>query len=57
MKIIIKTTTLQEMIAKAIKGASNNKLIPLTSLMAIEVKDKVLTLTTTDATNYLYITI
>lgn len=51
----IKTTKLQEMLSKAIKGVSNNKLIPLTSLLAIELRDGSLTLITTDATNYLYI--
>ena len=55
MKLQIKTTKLQEMLSKAIKGASNNKLIPLTGLIAIQLKDNKLTLTTTDATNYLYI--
>lgn len=55
MKLHIKTTKLQEMLSKAIKGASNNKLIPLTGLIAIQLKDGTLTLTTTDATNYLYI--
>lgn len=53
--ITIKTAKLQEMVARVVKGASNNKLIPLTGLMAIELKNNVLTLQTTDATNYLYI--
>lgn len=56
MKLIISTKKLQEMVARSVKGASNNKLIPITSLMAIEVKNNKLTLITTDATNYLYIT-
>ena len=55
MKLTIKTVKLKEMVAKAVKGVGNNKLIPLTSLMAIELKDATLTLITTDATNYLYI--
>ena len=55
MKLKIKTDKLKEMVSKAVKGASNNKLIPITSLMAVELKDHTLTLTTTDATNYLYI--
>lgn len=55
MKLSINTPKLQEMVGRSIKGASNNKLIPLTSLMAIELKDNILTLITTDATNYLYI--
>ena len=55
MELKIKTEKLKEMVSRAVKGAGNNKLIPITSLMAIELKDNVLTLTTTDATNYLYI--
>lgn len=53
--ITLKTEKLKELVSKAIKGVGNNKLIPLTSLMALELKDTVLTLITTDATNYLYI--
>lgn len=55
MKLNVKTTLFQEMVAKATKGASNNKMIPITSLMAIELSNGVLTLTTTDATNTLTI--
>lgn len=55
MKITVKTLTLQGMVAKAIKGASSNKMIPITSLMDIEMKGGVLTLTTTDASNTLKI--
>lgn len=56
MKLTLNTVKLQDMVARAVKGASNNKLIPITSLMAIELKpNHILTLTTTDATNYLYI--
>lgn len=51
----LKTSKLQEMVQKAMKGASNNKVLPLTSMMAIELKDNVLTLTTTDFSNYLEI--
>lgn len=53
MKLNIATLALQEMVAKAVKGASNNKMIPITGLMAIELTDGKLTLTTTDATNTL----
>ena len=53
MKLTVNTQTLQTMVAKSMKGASCNKMIPLTSLMAIELKDNTLSLTTTDATNYL----
>lgn len=55
MKLTIRTEKLKDMVSRAVKGVGNNKLIPLTSLMAIEVKDNKLTLITTDATNYLYI--
>lgn len=55
MKLKLKTLKLQEMVSKSIKGASNNKMIPITSLMAIEFKDDMLTLITTDATNTLKI--
>lgn len=55
MQLKIKTEKLKDMVSRAIKGAGNNKLIPITSLMAIELKDHTLTITTTDATNYLYI--
>ena len=55
MKFTINTETLKTMVAKAVKGASNNKMLALTQLMNIELKDNKLTLTTTDATNYLYV--
>jgi DNA polymerase III sliding clamp (beta) subunit (PCNA family) len=51
----IKTNLLQEMVAKAIQGASNNKLIPITSLIGIELKENILTLMTTDGSNQLKI--
>lgn len=56
----IKTEILQKMVAKVINGASNNKMIPLTSLIGISVKKdlmtrekSVLTLITTDGSNQL----
>lgn len=55
MKLTLNTKKLQELVSRSIKGAGNNKLIPITSLMAIELKDSTLTLITTDATNYLYV--
>lgn len=55
MRLTIKTEKLKDMVARSVKGVGDNKLIPLTSLMAIKVKENVLTLITTDATNYLYI--
>lgn len=56
MVLTMTVELLQSMVAKAVKGASCNKMIPLTSLMAIQWKENKLTLITTDATNYLYIT-
>ena len=56
MELKIKTETLQDMVSKSIQCVSNNKLIPITSLMNIKVKNNVLTLTTTDSTNYFYVT-
>ena len=49
----IATEKFQDMVARASKGASENKLLPITSLMAFELKDNVLTLTTTDTANTL----
>lgn len=56
MKLTINAEKLKDMVSRAVKGVGNNKLIPLTSLMCIELKEAMLTLVTTDATNYLYIT-
>ena len=55
MELKISTAKFQEMVSRAGKGASNNKLIPITSLMLVELKNNVLQLVTNDATNYLYI--
>jgi DNA polymerase III sliding clamp (beta) subunit (PCNA family) len=51
----IKTELLKELVGKAINGASNNKLIPITQLMGIKKTESNIMLTTTDATNYLYV--
>lgn len=55
----IKTEVLQRMVASASKGAGNNKMLPITSMMSILVKrvgnESRLCLCTTDATNYLYV--
>lgn len=52
----IQTTKLQEMVSKAAKGASCNKLIPKTEVIAISVVDGVLQfITTDDYSNYLYV--
>lgn len=49
----IKTELLQKMVAKVIQGASNNKMIPITGLIGVEVKNEKLTLMTTDGSNQL----
>lgn len=49
----IKTELLKELLAKAIKGASNNKMIPITSLIGISVAANTIKLTTTDGSNIL----
>lgn len=51
----VKTKVLQEMTQRAMKGASNNKILPLTNMLAIQLKDNVLTLASTDFSNYLEI--
>ena len=51
----VRTEKLKELVARSIKASSCNKLIPITSLMKLELKDGKLTLETTDSTNYLYI--
>lgn len=53
MKIDIITTELKDMVARAIKGASCNKILPLTNYMGFEVVDNTLYLKTTDGLHYL----
>lgn len=53
MNFIINTKTLQSIVNKVIRGASNNKLLPITSYINIDFKDGTLSLTTTDMTNYI----
>ena len=55
MKLTMSTVTLQAMVTKAMKGASCNRMIPLTTFLAISLKNGKLTLITSDATNYLYV--
>lgn len=52
MNFKVATLRFQDLVSKAVKGASNNKMIPLTSLMSIKLESGKLSLTTTDATNY-----
>lgn len=56
MELNITAAVLQDMVSRSIKGVGNDKLIPITTKLAIELKDGVLTLTSTDYTNYLYVT-
>ena len=51
----IKTEQLKAMLSKAVQGASNDKLMPLSQLIGIKQQNGVLQLTTTDGTNYLYV--
>ncbi len=53
MKIEIKTQLLKDLVSRAVKGASKNKLIPVTSLMEIKVENNVMSLMTTNGANYL----
>ena len=52
-KFTVPAVKFQDMVARSVKGASENKLLPITSMMCIEMKDNVLTLTTTDTANTL----
>ena len=55
MKFTINTAQFQNMVAKAVKGASMNNDLFITQLISISLKDNTLTLTTTDNNNYLYV--
>lgn len=55
MKITVKTIILQEMLSRAIKAVVNNKLLPITSIIGIKCDGNKLTLITSDATNYMYV--
>lgn len=49
----IKTETLKTMLSKAVKGAGNNKLLPITGLMKLTVAPNELWITTTNMVNFL----
>lgn len=51
----IKTTKLQEMVSKAFKGVGNDKVKPITELIALKVEDGTFTLITTDYDNFMYV--
>ena len=52
MSVSISTQIMQKLVNKVSKGASNNKLLALTSFVYINLKNNQLSLTTTDMTNY-----
>lgn len=54
MKVTFDTHELKELVSKAVRGAGNNKLLPITSMLGISVGNNTLKFTTTDGTNYLY---
>lgn len=54
-KITLKTSDLQVMLNKAMKGVSDNKMILLTSLIGIMLEDNKLSITATDATNFIQV--
>ena len=55
MKLSVKTDIFKEMVSRSIKGAGMSNLLPVTGMMAIQLKDNELILITTDMSNYLYI--
>lgn len=55
MKAEIKTEVLKELLAKAVKGAGENKLIPITSLMELQFRREDLRITTTDMVHFLQV--
>lgn len=52
----IKTEVLKELLNKVSKGSSNNKFLPITSLLKIELNSNTLELETYDGRNYLKVT-
>lgn len=53
----IKTEELNKLVNTVAKGASNNKLIPLTQMIGIKIIDEKLYLLTTNATNYFTVSV
>ena len=52
MKLKIKTPILKEVVNKVIKASTNNKMVPLTSLLSIKVKNGMIYAVASDAVNY-----
>lgn len=55
MRAKIKTEVLKDLVAKAVKGLGNNKLIPITSLMELSTHHGQLHINTTDMVHFLYV--
>lgn len=55
MKLTIGTELMKDVMSRAVKGVGNNKLLPITQMICVELKDGILTTITTDGTNYLYV--
>lgn len=53
MQLSMPTVRFQDLISKANKGCSNNKMIPVTGLMGMSLRNNTLTLKTTDGRNFL----
>lgn len=51
MQITLKTETLQSLVNKAVKGMSNNKMLPITEMIGINLSATTLSLVTTDGRN------
>ena len=51
----IKTKVIKKLVAKAEQGATNEKLLPLTSLLCIQAKDGTVVMSTTDSSNTLVV--
>lgn len=56
MKLTVNAEVLKNLVSKSVKGVGNDKLVPITSLMGIACENGLLTITTTDGTNYLFVT-
>lgn len=51
MKVTIKTETLQNLVNKVVKGMGNNKMLPITEMIGINISDSTLSLVSTDGMN------
>lgn len=51
MQITLKTETLQNLVNKAVKGMSDNKMLPITEMIGINISGNKLSLVTTDGRN------